>query len=132
MVDQSLLPVGSCVKLSNYSKNIMIAGYLPYDNQQKLMYDYIGIYTPIGIRKFRQNMCLNKDYICFKNDDIEKIIFLGFSDNKSEFYRKYLLEMKNNFDDMKVEMSPEILKKIFEDSLSNIKNIKSEVLLDER
>ena len=126
MIDELSLPVGSCVKVANCSKLIMIAGYLPYDNHEKIMYDYIGIYAPIGIRKIRQDIVLNKDYICFKNNDIEKIVFVGFSDNKSEFYRKYLLDMKNRFDDMKVDISPEILKKIFEDSLSNIQNIKSE------
>ena len=128
MIDKSSLPVGSCVKVNNYSQLIMIAGYLPYDNQSKVIYDYIGIYIPIGIRKSRQKLELNKDYICIKSSDIEKVVFMGFSDNKSEFYRKYLLNMKNRFISMNPnDLSEEKIKKLLEDSLPNIKNIRNEV-----
>ena len=127
MIDESLLSVGSCVKIANNPKMIMVAGYLPYDNQKKIMYDYIGIYLPIGIRKPRQNIEVNKDYICLKKSDIEKIVFVGFSDDKSDFYHKLLLNMKNKFNDMNVDMSEETMKKIFEDCIHNINKIKSEV-----
>ena len=127
MIDESLLSVGSCVKIANNSKMIMIAGYLPYDNQKKIMYDYIGIYLPIGIRKPRQKIKVNKDYICFKNSDIKKIIFIGYSDKKSDFYCKYLLNIKNKIRNMNTELSDEVVKNILKDSLPDIKNIKSEV-----
>jgi len=128
MIDESLLSVGSCVKVANNSKMIMIAGYLPYDNQKKMMYDYIGIYLPIGIRKSRQKLELGKDYICIKGSDIEKVVFMGFSDNKSEFYRKYLLNMKNKLSSMNLnDLSEEKIKRLLEDSLPNIKEIRSEV-----
>ncbi|MBR1385452.1 MAG: DUF4176 domain-containing protein [Bacilli bacterium] len=127
MIDESLLSVGSCVKIANNSKMIMIAGYLPYDNQKKIMYDYIGIYLPIGIRKPRQKIEVNKDYICFKNSDIKKIIFIGYSDKKSDFYCKYLLNIKNKIRNMNTELSDEVVKNILKDSLPDIKNIKSEV-----
>ena len=55
MINELSLPVGSCVKIFNCSKMIMIAGYLPYDNQEKLLYDYIGIYAPIG-RNYKKNV----------------------------------------------------------------------------
>lgn len=127
MIDESLLSVGSCVKLNNKSKLIMIAGYLPYDHENKIMYDYIGIYAPVGIREKREKLIINKDYICFKNSDIEKIVFIGYSDNKSEFYREYLLNMKGKLNDMEQELSTDTIKKIMEESLPDIKNIKSEV-----
>lgn len=128
MIDKSSLPVGSCVKVLNCSKMIMIAGYIPYDNQSKIMYDYIGIYVPIGIRKPRQGLELNKDYIFIKNSDIEKVVFVGFSDNKSEFYREYLLHLKDKLRDIDFnDLSEEKIKRILIDSLPSIKNIKSEV-----
>ena len=125
MINESLLPVGSCVKVLNNSKMIMVAGYLPYDNENKVMYDYIGIYTPVGIRKDKKNIKFNKDYIYFRNNDIEKIVFLGFSNDKSEFYREYLLNIKNNFNPNE-DLSSDVIKKILKDSLPNINNIKSE------
>ena len=125
MINESLLPVGSCVKVLNNSKMIMVAGYLPHDNENKVMYDYIGIYTPVGIRKDKKNIKFNKDYIYFRNNDIEKIVFLGFSNDKSEFYREYLLNIKNNFNPNE-DLSSDVIKKILKDSLPNINNIKSE------
>ena len=121
MINESLLPVGSCVKVLNNSKMIMVAGYLPYDNENKVMYDYIGIYTPVGIRKDKKNIKFNKDYIYFRNNDIEKIVFLGFSNDKSEFYREYLLNIKNNFNPNE-DLSSDVIKKILKDSLPNIKS----------
>lgn len=128
MIDELSLPVGSCVRVLNQSKMVMIAGYLPYDNQTKVMYDYIGIYVPIGIRKPRQSIELNKDYIYLKNNDIEKIVFIGLSDNKSEFYRRYLLNIKKEFNRIKEEdLSTERIKKLFKDSLLKTNDMKSEV-----
>ena len=126
MINDSLLPVGSCVKVLNNAKMIMVAGYLPYDNENKVMYDNIGIYTPVGIRKAKKNINLTKDYIYFRNNDIEKIVFLGFSNDKSEFYREYLSNIKNNFNPNE-DLSSDVIKKILKDSLPNMNNIKSEV-----
>ena len=127
MIYESLLPICSCVKIKNNAKMIMIAGYLPFDDEQKIMYDYIGIYPPIGIKKSKRNITLNKDYIYFKDSDIEKVIYIGYSDDKSEFYRKYLLDMKNKFNNLNGNLSPEAIKKIFNETLTDIKNKKSEV-----
>lgn len=98
MIDESSLPVGSCVKIANNLKTIMIAGYCFYDNQNKKMYDYIGIYVPIGIRKSRQQLVMNKDYICFNSGDINKVTFMGFSDKMTNNYLKGLKEMKKVID----------------------------------
>lgn len=125
MIDESSLPVGSCVKIANNSKMIMVAGFFPYDNQNKIMYDYIGIYTPIGIRNPRQEVILNKDVVCFNTSDIEKVIFIGYSDEKYDFYHKLITEMKDKIDFNSQELSKEMLRKIIEESLP--KKIKSEV-----
>ena len=69
---------------------------------------------------------LTKDYIYFRNNDIEKIVFLGFSNDKSEFYREYLSNIKNNFNPNE-DLSSDVIKKILKDSLPNMNNIKSEV-----
>ena len=127
MIDKELLPIGSCIKILNCSKMIMIAGYLPYDNEKKIMYDYIGIYTPVGIRKNKQNIKINKDYVCFNNSDIEKIVFIGFSNEKSEFYCKYLSNIKVNLDNTNTDLSLETMKKVLKDSLPNVNDLKSEV-----
>ena len=131
MIDESLLPIGSCVKIANNPKMIMIAGYLPYDNQ--IIYDYIGVYSPIGIRKTKQVICLNKDYIFFENSDIEKIVFIGHLDDKSDFYREYLFNIKSKMEKKNLDenLSDEEMKKIFMDSLPDIKKYKSEVKTNE-
>ena len=98
MIDESSLPVGSCVKIANNLKTIMIAGYCFYDNQNKKMYDYIGIYVPIGIRKSRQQLVMNKDYICFNSGDINKVTFMGFSDKMTDNYLQGLKEMRKVID----------------------------------
>ena len=119
MIDESSLPVGSCVRIISNPKMVMIAGYLPYDNQNKIMYDYIGIYVPIGIRLPKKDIKINKDYIYFNSGDIEKIVFMGFSDKKGDSYYKYLSQIKDKIDGS--DLSKDKLKKIILESLQNIK-----------
>ena len=90
-----LLPVGSCVTISNNSKEIMIAGFLPGVDEK--FYDYIGIYTPVGIRKEREKLKIDKDYICFNKDEIEKVNFIGYSDIRLDAYLELLEITKDKF-----------------------------------
>lgn len=120
MINDLLLPVGSCVRISNCPKMIMIAGHLPYDDVKDTVYDYIGIYYPIGIRKPKKDIELDKDYIYFNNSDIEKIVYLGFSEDKSDFYRKCLLDIKNKLKDTN-GLSKEKFEKIMTEVLQGIK-----------
>ena len=124
MINESLLPVGSCVKIANNSKSIMIAGYLFYDNQNKKMYDYIGVYTPIGVKKPKQNVELNKSCTYFNNRDIEKTLFLGYSDEESDFYCKYLSNIRSRLSKIeKSNLTDNDIKKILKVSLPNIRDI---------
>ena len=122
MIDKSSLPVGSCVRIFNCNKMVMIAGFLPYDDQRKKTYDYIGIYIPIGIRKPRVELKLGKDYIFISNDNIDKVVFVGFSDNKYDFYHKYLLNINEKFSNMNQnDLSKDNIKKLLIESLPSKK-----------
>lgn len=119
MINDLPLPVGSCVRISNCPKMIMIAGHLPYDDVKDKVYDYIGIYYPLGIRKSKKDIKLDKDYIFFNSNDVEKLVYIGFSEDKSDFYRNCLSDIKNKLKD--TGLSKETLKKIVEELLEDIR-----------
>ena len=120
MIDESSLPIGSCVNITNNSKMIMVAGYCPYDEKEKIMYDYIGIYVPIGIRKPKKELKENKDYIFFKSSDIERVLFIGYSDDKSDYYMKYLSNVKNKVREQNIDVHSRQLVDIVKESIPNI------------
>lgn len=67
-----LLPIGSIIRVSN--EDLMICSYFDKTkiiNNEK--YDYICCKYPIGI---------GKEMALVKKDNIEKIIFIGFQDNR--------------------------------------------------
>ncbi len=119
MIDESSLPVGSCVKLLNNSKTIMVAGYCPYDEQEQIMYDYIGIYVPIGIRKPKKEVKENKDYIFFKSSNIERVLFIGYSNDNSDFYLKYLSNVKKKINDNKIDIHSRQIIDVIKESIPN-------------
>ena len=79
-------------------------------------YDYIGVFPPIGIRKPRRKLKKGTDYICFDKDDIESVIYIGYSDEKSDTYSKLTDLVKNKLDETDDVITSESIKDIIEDN----------------
>ena len=77
------LPIGSVVLLKNGSKKVMIYGrkQLAVENGQE--FDYVACLYPEGN--------INDDYtFLFNNENIEQIVFKGFSDEEEVEFQKFL------------------------------------------
>ncbi|MDR2547077.1 MAG: DUF4176 domain-containing protein [Lachnospiraceae bacterium] len=79
----SLLPLGSVVVLNNGEKKLMIYGRMQMEVATQVMYDYSSCLYPEGY--------INEEYnYLFNHDDIEEIIFRGYSDADEEVFLDYL------------------------------------------
>lgn len=82
---QKFLPIGTVVLLKGAKKRLMITGFCSYDEAKKdKAYDYTGCLYPEGIISSRQ-MAL------FNHNQIDKIYYLGYSDNEEKEYKKALI-----------------------------------------
>jgi len=80
-VKNELLPIGSIVRANG--QDIMICAYLKKDaNVNNEHYDYACCIYPTG---------LAKDSILIKKEQIQKIIFIGYQDER-------FVELKNNME----------------------------------
>lgn len=81
---KNLLPIGSIVLLKNATKKLMIIGLKPIKEDEKnVEYDYLGVLYPEG---FLGN---NSNYV-FCHDDINDIIFTGYSNPEREEFVKLI------------------------------------------
>lgn len=71
--------LGTVVKIKEDPSEYTIIGYCPEDAEKKV-HTYIGINAALGLS-------LHDNAIFFENEDIEKVIFLGYSEEKSETFR---------------------------------------------
>lgn len=78
------LPIGSVVLLRNGTKKIMIYGRRQIRNGEKLEYDYIACLYPEG------NVGDNYRFL-FNHEDIETVIYRGYSDAEEEAFCKNVL-----------------------------------------
>ena len=87
MNNDDLLPIGSVVLLKNATHRIMIIGYSPLFQGEKMkVYDYSGTFYPEGQLEPDQQLVFN-------NSDIDKIYAQGFSDNYEKEFRKKVREV---------------------------------------
>lgn len=78
------LPVGTVCLLKGGTKKVMITGFcsIPKENPKE-MYDYNGCLYPEGF--------LNSSQVCvFNNDQIDKILYLGFEDDEEKKFKENL------------------------------------------
>ncbi len=81
------LPLGTVVKLKNGTKSVMITGFCMYDNDNNhTLYDYCGCLYPEG-------MLSNKEAHLFNHDDINDIVFLGYSSEEDKKFKVNLTSM---------------------------------------
>lgn len=91
-----ILPIGSVVRLKGMTDgmSMMIAGYYPLEESIEKIFEYSGILYP-------QGFIGDRSIFLFDSEDVEEIIFEGYSDREGEEYRGIL---------------PKVLEKIAEDS----------------
>ena len=86
MRPDEFLPIGSVVRLNNAKRNVVIDGDVK-------VWDYMGCAYPVGVIASDANLLFNRS-------DIERVIFLGYSDTEDKNFRKQLEEnmkrLKNN------------------------------------
>ncbi len=88
------LPIGSVILTKGGNKKIMITGYMGENYEKEApIFDYIACLYPQGIVSSKSNLLFN-------HDDIEKICFLGYSDDEQKEYvgilNKYTKTEKDN------------------------------------
>lgn len=87
---EKFLPLGSVVLLKNATKRLMITGfYVKADENDKKTYDYVGCLYPEGVISSKEN-CV------FNHEQIDKIFFIGYSDDEEKKFKEKLNKAVNN------------------------------------
>ncbi len=81
---KNLLPIGSVVLLKEGTKKLMIIGIKPVsEDHPDTVFDYIGVIYPEGY--------LSNEYnFLFNHEDINDVIFVGYSNPERENFLNYL------------------------------------------
>ena len=88
-----LLPVGSVVMLKNAEKSIMITGfYAASENDKEKIYDYSACLYPEGMVSSDKNLLFN-------HDEIEKVMYFGYSSDLDKEFKRKLNEGLNRIID---------------------------------
>lgn len=87
---EKFLPLGSVVLLKNATKRLMITGfYVKADENDEKTYDYVGCLYPEGVISSKEN-CV------FNHEQIDKIFFIGYSDDEEKSFKEKLNKAINN------------------------------------
>lgn len=89
---ERFLPIGSVALLKGGTKKVMVTGFcsVAEENQEKI-YDYTGCIYPEGYLDFDQ-ICL------FDHDQIEKVFYVGYSDEEDKNFKEELKEISSKFE----------------------------------
>lgn len=83
----SLLAIGSIVVLKNGYRKLMIIGRMQLQGKEERLWDYLGILYPEGY--------LGEGYtFLFNHDDIDNIIFEGYSDLEEDAFQLVLRKLE--------------------------------------
>jgi len=83
---EKLLPIGSVVTLKGGLKKLMIVGLkVAVEEAPDTFYDYIGVLYPEGFMGAQS-------HFLFNHDDINDVIFMGYSNPERESFIKYMDE----------------------------------------
>ena len=77
------LPLGTVVILKGFEPKVFIIGYAQQQEGQDKIWDYLGCEHPTGVISPEKNLLFNQD-------QIEKVIHLGYSDKEGMDYRNAL------------------------------------------
>ena len=91
---QKLLPLGSIVLLKEGMQKIMVVArgtvYVDELTGEDIFADYMAVLYPAGLNP--------ETTIFFNHEDIDKILFTGFSDNDEERFLEIYAEWKASLD----------------------------------
>lgn len=90
---EKLLPLGTIVYLKEGTAKLMIVGRGASfeDEEGRKFSDYVGVIYPNGIDP--------QDALFFNHEDIDKVVFRGYSDDEEERFLEVYEEWKKNLDD---------------------------------
>ncbi|EGO8095111.1 DUF4176 domain-containing protein [Enterococcus faecium] len=99
---EKLLPLGTIVYLKEGTAKLMIVGRGASfeDEEGQKFTDYIGVIYPNGIDP--------QDALFFNHEDIDKIVFVGYSDEEETRFLEVYEEWKKNLEESKKEENHEI------------------------
>ena len=83
-INKFLLPIGTVCKLKEDNDLVMIIGQYFIDEETDTASDYIACPYPYGAKASDRN-------ILFDHKSIEKIYYMGYSDDEELDYRKWLI-----------------------------------------
>lgn len=85
MIKDELLPVGSIVLLKDATRKVVIIGFGVVENGSDEIWDYLGAAYPIGVISSDNSLLFNRN-------QIEKVIFVGYSDDEDKEIRKEIYD----------------------------------------
>ena len=85
---KDILPLGTIVVLKNGKRKIMITGRYQIKADTNELFDYLGCLYPEGIINADMNFLFN-------NEDINKIVHKGYSDEEDENFKSELEVLLN-------------------------------------
>ena len=80
---EEFLPIGTVVLLKEATRKVLIIGFAQVEENSKKIWDYVGCAYPIGVIS-------NNTSLLFDKEQIDKVIFQGYSDNEDKTFRKDL------------------------------------------
>ena len=81
--EDTMLPLGSILRLKGAKQNVVVIGYAVIEEGDVKPWDYLGCPYPTGVIASDQNLMFNKE-------DIDRVIFLGYSAEEDKKYRDTL------------------------------------------
>lgn len=85
----TFLPLGSIVRLKGGKVSLMVVGFAPLEPGTDDVFDYLGVMWPMGVMSSDRNLLFNRD-------QIDEVIFEGFSNDKEVEFRTKLEEAVAN------------------------------------
>ena len=85
-IPDKYLPIGTVCRLKGGKKYVMIGGFCPVSKESDTIPDYIGIVYPEGI-------ITNEVTLYFNHDQIEEVVFLGFSNDEDKEFKLKLKDL---------------------------------------
>jgi len=86
---EHIYSLGTVVKIKEDPSEYTIIGYCPEDEEKKI-HEYIGINAALGLS-------LRANATCFDEENIEQVVFEGYSDEKGTDFRNRLKSMINKY-----------------------------------
>lgn len=89
---EKYLPLGTVCLLKDATKRVMIIGFAAKGKETgSKTYDYVGVMYPIGMISSTQNLLFN-------HDQIDKIYYMGYTDEEDKKFKEKLIEKVNELE----------------------------------